>query len=91
MSFHFRGTPRSLDKTILFDGPFSTGRNGPGFSPSNFLQELRMPKKFERCRLFSFLCFFPVFASYTRAQQTLDGITGIVMDVSGDWGRRLLG
>jgi hypothetical protein len=44
-------------------GLFSTGRNGPGFSPSNFLQELRVLKKFERCRLFSFLCFFLVFAS----------------------------
>ena len=43
-----------------------------------------MLKKFERCRLFSFLCFFPVFASHTRAQQTPGGITGIVMDVSGD-------
>jgi hypothetical protein len=35
---------------------------GPAFSPSNFLQELRMLKKFERCRSFSFLCFFLVFA-----------------------------
>jgi len=42
-----------------------------------------MLKKFERRRIFPFLCFLLVFASQRGAQQTLVGITGNVMDVSG--------
>jgi hypothetical protein len=43
---------------------------------------MRVLKKFERCRLFSFLLFFPGLGCHALAEQAPSGITDSMMDVS---------